>query len=47
MIYFWTKTVSVVLLLYTNTMDFKPRNQDVIGVQIFSFNSRGFTQVSQ
>lgn len=25
----------------------QPRNQDVIGVQIFSFNSRGFTQVSQ
>lgn len=38
----WKKTLFLVLPLYTNKLYFKSNSQDVIEVQTFSFNSRGF-----
>lgn len=45
MIYIRFCYVSLILHLYTNTADLKPDKQDVTGMQMFSFNLGGLTEV--
>lgn len=45
MIYIRFCYVSLILHLYTNTADLKPDKQAVTGMQMFSFNLGGLTEV--